>query len=200
MKTVHQTDEDGILLYSGEVALQPHGGYSTPYLAVIVTPPACPAGRIARWRSDVEPLSPTFGQEGTGEWETVEDRRADSFYLTTDGGSYRLGSSTEAGLVYRGTGPVPGWLTETPRPSELHIWDGDGWQLDQEAADRQAAAVARIWRDAEIRRTDHLMMPDYPLVEESRQALQEYRQALRDWPTQSGFPLVESRPQPPSWL
>jgi hypothetical protein len=49
---------------------------------------------------------------------------------------------------------------------------------------------AREWRDAELKRTDSIMLlPDYP----QKEALTAYRQELRDWPGTDQFP--DTRPQ-----
>lgn len=49
---------------------------------------------------------------------------------------------------------------------------------------------ARAWRNAELTRTDSLMLlPDYP----QKEALTVYRQTLRDWPNTPQFP--DTRPQ-----
>ncbi|BFO03423.1 hypothetical protein KNHN1_18010 [Pseudomonas guariconensis] len=60
--------------------------------------------------------------------------------------------------------------------------------------------MERAWRDDVISRTDYLAMPDYPLTEEARTQLLDYRQQLRDWPSMDAFPSQESRPEPPPWL
>lgn len=49
-------------------------------------------------------------------------------------------------------------------------------------------ANLRAERDGRIAATDYLIMPDYPLAEDSRAAVQIYRQALRDLPTKEGAP------------
>ena len=46
----------------------------------------------------------------------------------------------------------------------------------------------RLEREARIRATDYLAMPDYPLTEEQRAAVNAYRQALRDLPAREGAP------------
>lgn len=47
---------------------------------------------------------------------------------------------------------------------------------------------AREWRNSELSRTDALMLlPDHPQKEE----LSAYRQALRDWPSQEGWPDID---------
>ena len=49
-------------------------------------------------------------------------------------------------------------------------------------------ANLRSERDRRIAATDYLIMPDYPLAEDSRAAVQSYRQALRDLPVLEGAP------------
>lgn len=46
----------------------------------------------------------------------------------------------------------------------------------------------REMRNRMLSDTDYLIMPDYPLDEESKQAIIEYRQKLRDLPEQDGAP------------
>jgi len=53
---------------------------------------------------------------------------------------------------------------------------------------QQLADSARSKRDRLITETDYVMMPDYPISELDKGALEDYRQALRDVPQQSGFP------------
>ena len=63
-----------------------------------------------------------------------------------------------------------------------------GYPLGELATDEDLAAEAREKRNALIAETDYLVMPDYPLPEDRRQAVMAYRQALRDVPEQAGFP------------
>lgn len=49
-------------------------------------------------------------------------------------------------------------------------------------------AAARNERNRRLLESDHLMLPDYPIDEETRQAIIAYRQALRDLPEQEGWP------------
>lgn len=66
------------------------------------------------------------------------------------------------------------WLAAIPRPS---------------GPDTTALfASLRAERDSRIASTDYLLMPDYPLDDESRSTLITYRQALRDLPAQEGAP------------
>lgn len=59
------------------------------------------------------------------------------------------------------------------------------------------ATQIRLERDSKIAATDYLAMPDYPLSEEERAVVIAYRQALRDLPTQEGFPREVVWPEVP---
>ena len=61
----------------------------------------------------------------------------------------------------------------------------------------EASAQVRAQRDALLAETDHLVMPDYPLTDEQREAVKAYRQELRDVPQQDGFPLEVVWPKKP---
>ena len=63
-----------------------------------------------------------------------------------------------------------------------------GHPLGELKTDEDYAAEAREKRNQLIAETDYLVMPDYPLPEDKRQAVLAYRQALRDVPEQEGFP------------
>ena len=52
----------------------------------------------------------------------------------------------------------------------------------------QLAAAARADRDARIAATDYMLMRDYPVDDKLLADVKAYRQALRDVPSQSGFP------------
>lgn len=49
-------------------------------------------------------------------------------------------------------------------------------------------ASLRTERDRRLAATDFLLMPDYPISDDQRAAVQVYRQALRDLPAQPGAP------------
>ncbi|HIX40780.1 MAG TPA: phage tail assembly chaperone [Candidatus Desulfovibrio intestinigallinarum] len=80
------------------------------------------------------------------------------------------------------------------------LWQAEKARREKAAAEAEAARLAeydsepvrfeclRAERDSRIAATDYLIMPDYPLAEDSRAAVQSYRQALRDLPTQEGAP------------
>lgn len=55
----------------------------------------------------------------------------------------------------------------------------------------------RIDRASALSQCDWTQMPDAPLTSEQKQAWLEYRQALRDLPTQAGFPWDISWPTKP---
>lgn len=64
----------------------------------------------------------------------------------------------------------------------------------------EVAAQVRSQRDALIAQTDYLMMSDYPISEEDKTELEDYRQALRDIPEQEGFPSNVQWPVAPQCL
>ena len=80
------------------------------------------------------------------------------------------------------------------------LWQAEKARREKAAAEAEAARLAeynseparfarlRAERDRRIAATDYLLMPDYPLAENSRAAVQSYRQALRDLPTKEGAP------------
>lgn len=80
------------------------------------------------------------------------------------------------------------------------LWEMEKARLTAEAEAAEAARLAeynseparferlRAERDRRLTETDYLLMPDYPLSDDSRAAVQAYRQALRDLPAQEGAP------------
>ena len=80
------------------------------------------------------------------------------------------------------------------------LWQAEKARREKVAAEAEAARLAeyngeearferlRAERDRRIAATDYLIMPDYPLAEDSRAAVRAYRQALRDLPTKEGAP------------
>jgi hypothetical protein len=67
-----------------------------------------------------------------------------------------------------------------------------------EPTDEEIAEQVRLERNRRIAATDYLAMPDYPLSEEEKAAVMVYRQALRDVPTQEGFPREVVWPEVPA--
>lgn len=66
--------------------------------------------------------------------------------------------------------------------------------------DEQQAIIVRAKRDALLAETDYLLMSDYPVSEETLEAVKAYRQALRDVPEQSGFPQSVTYPTKPEGI
>lgn len=69
---------------------------------------------------------------------------------------------------------------------------------DMEPPDDVIAKQVRAKRDRLIAETDYLAMSDYPLSDEDKAAVMAYRQALRDVPTQEGFPREVVWPEVPA--
>lgn len=84
------------------------------------------------------------------------------------------------------------------------LWRAEKERLEVEAGRAptpgQLAERVRARRDGLLGGTDYLMLPDYQLTEEERAALVVYRQALRDMPTQPGFPAAVVWPPAPASL
>lgn len=93
----------------------------------------------------------------------------------------------------------------------VKLWQDEKARLEQAAAEAEAARLAeynseeacferlRSERDRRLAATDYLLMPDYPLDDTLKGAVQTYRQALRDLPSQEGAPWDgggESTPWP----
>jgi hypothetical protein len=73
----------------------------------------------------------------------------------------------------------------------------------------EAAEIERVWRDATLAATDGVVSRHRDEVEagaattltpEQYSQLQQYRQALRNWPESGEFPLLDHRPPAPAWL
>ena len=103
-------------------------------------------------------------------WEQVEDHLGEEGYL--DGQPH----------VINEYGPLPkkGWSTTPPPPTP-----------------EEKAMQVRTERDGLITGTDYLLMPDYPISDDEREAVKAYRQALRDVTKQPGFPDVINWPERP---
>jgi len=75
---------------------------------------------------------------------------------------------------------------ETARDAEEKAW--------ADAADTRAAVAVREERDEKLKETDWMASNDVTMSDEWR----TYRQALRDIPSQSGFPNTITWPTEPS--
>ena len=69
-----------------------------------------------------------------------------------------------------------------------------------EVPDSALADRARQERDRLLSETDFYVMPDYPSTEEDLKEVKVYRQALRDVPSQEGFPRSIDWPSKPHVL
>lgn len=95
------------------------------------------------------------------------------------------------------------WCNESGKAYIEEIEPQDGVRRFQivkvpEPTDEEIAEQVRLERDRRIAATDYLAMPDYPLSDEDKAAVMAYRQALRDVPTQEGFPREVVWPEAPS--
>ena len=70
-------------------------------------------------------------------------------------------------------------------------------EIDAHFNPPKTAEEIRTQRDTLLAATDYLVMPDYPLNEEQRNAVIAYRQALRDVLEQAGFPEEIIWPEKP---
>jgi len=82
----------------------------------------------------------------------------------------------------------------------VKMWEEEKARREQAADEAEAARLAeynseearferlRAKRDRRLSATDYLLMPDYPLNNILKEAVQLYRQALRDLPSQEGAP------------
>ena len=115
--------------------------------------------------------------------------------------------------IHDTTGATP----DTEMPSSSRAWferpaaDGMQWQTDPTGkypvevpipppTTDELKAIERAWVQTELAATDPAMLPDSPYSEEHRQALQDYRAALRN-PTReatSAYPDQSWRPAFPA--
>lgn len=61
--------------------------------------------------------------------------------------------------------------------------------------EKEYASQIRAERNKRLSETDYLMLDDSPLLPSDRESIKAYRQALRDFPSQSGFPWEGWRPE-----
>ncbi|WP_311514758.1 hypothetical protein [Oligella urethralis] len=118
MKT-YQLNDDLVFLYENPV-------YKTrPYLSVDVPVVAIPHGKLAVWETELTPDDINFGKQGTGQWVIKDDNRKAELYNTTDGDKYEGD--------YNGIGELPEGVTDKPRPTDLHTFNGSNWVLTKSA-------------------------------------------------------------------
>jgi len=119
------TDNEGLSNGPSPYGVKGHGDVAVDHGAV-------PAGKVAHWQSTVPRVDPTYGNEGTGTWEFLDDRRKDYLYLTADGSQYSLDTEVE-GQTYPGYGSLPAWLTTTEKPGNFYAWEDGAWVLNTAA-------------------------------------------------------------------
>lgn len=107
---------------------------------------------------------------------------------------------SEIGLTTGTSAFAIGQIFKGEYPPEAAVWcnengayieeRGNDYVIVQKAAPSAESLFARLRaeRDRRIAATDYLIMPDYPLAEDSRAVVQAYRQALRDLPVLEGAP------------
>lgn len=86
-------------------------------------------------------------------------------------------------------------LTElyAKKPGMFHVEQSDDTGFTKE----QLAAAIRLNRDELLRRSDWTMTSDNGLSETKKSAYRAYRQALRDFPQEDGFPWDGGGPKTP---
>lgn len=58
---------------------------------------------------------------------------------------------------------------------------------------------ARAARNAALTETDKYVLSDYPITKFGLWRIKNYRQHLRDWPENEGFPDLSTMPQAEDW-
>lgn len=69
-------------------------------------------------------------------------------------------------------------------------------EYNQHQIDRLKNEI-RLKRDSLLKETDYLMMSDYPISDVDKEKVKEYRQKLRDIPSQTEFPKNVIWPEKP---
>lgn len=66
--------------------------------------------------------------------------------------------------------------------------------IDYEKTKSQKSIEERNWRNSELDKTDKYLLEDFPIKYE-KSAILKYREALREYPEQEGFPYDSVRPK-----
>lgn len=116
--------------------------------------------------------------------ENVDPATVDAIIAEAEGNQPRTvyDSATGEPLTIRQRDPIPAGYSDT---------------ITAEAQAHQDREQARAERDRRLTETDFKMLPDAPLTDTQRQAVEAYRQALRDWPETAGFPDLATIPAAP---
>lgn len=186
LKVAYFYDEDGF--YAGETMWQLLNGAFVP----------CPMSTdVAPW-GDGE-LDPTLFyryDEKTEQWSTEKKPQSAEDFL---------------GIVVSHTSMTPHDIEMRELCKKFAQTDGYrevrsedlAWSIEKipeptpEEKLAQAEEGVRAKRDSLIRETDFLLMADYPISEEDRKQVEEYRQKLRDIPAKEGFPYDVAFPDKP---
>ncbi|MFY2090275.1 phage tail protein [Achromobacter xylosoxidans] len=104
MKTVYQTDADGLFLYEAQANELPFspGRFNIPFGAHNEAPPEKRPGMVAR--------------RAGSQWVMVEDHRKTPLWEVETGQVYAVGTRVNVNgtdQAYPGWGPLPSWLTST---------------------------------------------------------------------------------------
>ncbi|WZB76918.1 tail fiber assembly protein [Achromobacter insuavis] len=122
-KIVSQLSADGYFINpvaADESPLEP-GVYLIPGGAIDISPPDVEAGKA-------------YKLDGSGSgWLALDDHRSDVLFATSDGVRYEIGQVHDSDGTYSGLGPIPAWLTATPRPDVWSVWKSGKWVRDETA-------------------------------------------------------------------
>lgn len=103
------------------------------------------------------------------------------FTYRTDGSEERPGTISEkVGIAFRN--------------GEIEV---EPYQQTERGKEEQEAVI-RAERNRRLSETDYFMMEDYPASEEDKEAVKQYRQALRDITEQEEYPENISWPEKPN--
>lgn len=122
-----------------------------------------------------------------GAWTVRPDWRGVELWSTYNGDAVAIADI--------GVAPVDVGATEQPRPSIDHVWQDGAWALDEAKQTARLSYQARLQRDAALTVCDWTQLPDAPV---DQSAWRAYRQALRDLPSQPGFPSDTAWPAEPA--
>ena len=95
--------------------------------------------------------------------------------------------------------PMPADLTDIRPPDGLWRgkFTGKKWIETGGPDEEDLKEQVRKWRNALLAGSDWTQLPDSPLSEEAKERERVYRQALRDLPSQPGFPDRITWPKAP---
>jgi hypothetical protein len=132
------------------------------------------------------------------------------FYSATTGGFYD--GSTDIPLDALSIPMDEYQFLLDEQATQFIVPNSDGYPVLVAPPPRSPEAIARVeraWRDEQLTATDGVVSrhrdeqegsAPNTLTPEQYSELQQYRQALRNWPQTAEFPLIDHRPPPPLWL